>query len=588
MKFRLVEDFDDLLLEVRKPAIEPGSDLETSLIYDIENTDIPYMQLVKKYRLNTEQAIYTLIDRLNLHPIPRPQRSALIKPGSELEKAIIDDLIHTDKSYTQIGKEYGIGASIVYNFAQRKNLGANKPKRRQKMHVYFNTLEAADVRNVGIKGINATMKFLPSIYIGEYSVGIMNSMYEYIRNKYLNGKPTTAGIIEFYLKIASNEISLNTLITEMKAQSSPATQGHPANFDYRFITVSTEELATVDFHSANYYQLAKDILTFLSRKDSNSKDFDTVYKDLKAAAAKLDPKTKDGNDRIDTYISNNLEKIAHNIYSKKGDVIEATNYINGIPYETSFNVSSPQDVASCMSHYKGYLLYGFMNKTSDIVYIGISTTAESRGNHYTEENRLLIRKAFEDNIIKKFIIFKSNLPIQSRSVNTKLIYALEVYFAEQLFKTYPATYPKALNKDKPGQNSSGIIASQKKMDLDTYLSEQDKLLSGKEYHSAVKEITGLHPSNFNYYDYVKEYVATHNIDLSFEDKKNLFSGLRGSQKELLWDHCSSESEYRKLIPRNHGKEKIQEYVNAWKNYRIKNNLPITEELDDDIDMEYFI
>ena len=588
MKFRLVEDFDDLLLE-NKPAIEPGSELEKNLIYDIENTNISYRELAKKYGLDSMTPIYNLIKRLNLHPIHRSKTPfTTIKSGSELEKAIIYDIEHTDKSYSQIAREYGISTSTVNYFAHHKNLKAKQPKTRQKMHVYFNTLEAADVRNVGMGGITATMQFLPSIYLGEYSVGIMNSMYEYIRDKYLKGRLSTDRIIEFYLKIASNELSLNTLITEMKTQSSPVTKRYPDNFDYMFITASTDELATVDFYSDNYSQLAKDILTFLSRKDPFSNNFDTVYKDLKAAAAKINSKTADLINRSNTYISNNLEKIAYNIYSKKGDIIEPTNYINGIPYETSFDVNSPQDIASCIKQYKDYLLYGFMNKTGDIVYIGISIDARGRSSFYNNENRPMILKAFKDGVIKKLIIFKSNLPIQTRTVNTNLIYALEVYFAEQLFKTYPANYPRALNKDKPGQNTSAIIVSQKKMDLDAYLSEQDKLLSTKEYFSAVKEITGSDPSNYRYYDYVKEYVYEHNIDLSFEDKKNLFSALRGAQKELLWDHCSSESEYRKLIPRKYGSEKTQEYLNDWKNYRIKNNLPITEDLDDDIDMEYYI
>ena len=43
----------------------------------------------------------------------------------------------------------------------------------------------------------------------------------------------------------------------------------------------------------------------------------------------------------------------------------------------------------------------------------------------------IAKNLIEDNIIKKLIIFKSNLPIQSRTVNTKLIYALEAYFAKE-------------------------------------------------------------------------------------------------------------------------------------------------------------
>lgn len=646
MKFRLVEDFDDLLLEGRKSVIEPGSEveknliydientdisfkelaerygltsrdpiytliknkklnpmprlqgqpkiksgseLEKALVYDIENTDIPYVELVKKYGLDTTTPIFSLIKRLHLNPIFRPSSTPKIKPGSELEKAIIYDIQHIGKSFEQISKEYGISPSAVYSFAHRKNLKAKKmpkPGPKKMIRVYFNTLEA-DVHEVRANGIRANMKFLPSIYIGEYSFGTVQNMYRYIRDKYLKGETYTDRIIEFYLKIASKEISLNTLITEMKAQSPIVTSGYNSNIDYKFITVSTEELSTVDFYSANYPQLAKDILTLFSRKDSSSNDFDTVYKDLRAAAAKLDSKTSDLINRITTYISNNLEKIAHNIYSKKGDILEPTNYINGIPYETSFDVNSLQDIASCMNQYKGYLLYGFMDKTGDIVYIGISIYAESRGSFYSKENRPLILKAFEDNIIKKLIIFKSNLPIQSRSVNIKLTYALEVYFAEQLFKTYPANYPKALNKDKPGQNTSKIIASQKGMDLDTYLSDQDKLLSPEEYRSAVKEI-GANPQKYPYYEYAKKYIAEHDTDLSFEDKKNLYMGLIGKYKELLWDHCSSESEYRGLIPKDHGRVRIQEFVNAWKNYRIENNLPITEDLDDDIDMEYYV
>lgn len=590
MKFRLVEDLDDLLLEY-KVAIEPGSELEKNLIYDIEHTDIPYAQLAKKYGLGSSSAIKYIIKRLNLNAVPRLASGSLrriITPGSELEKAIIHDLVYTDKPYVQISKDYGIEPSVVHNFNRRKNLRPKEiPKKKTHTHVYFNTLEA-DVSQVCIDKIYAKMKFHPSIYLGEYSVGMMQGMYEYIRDKYLNGRPTTDGILEFYLKIASNEISLNNLIDEMKDQSTPAVKSYSSDFDYRFITVSTDKLSTVDFYSANYSQLAKDVLTFFSRKGASSNDFDIVYKDLKAAAAKVDPKTSDRINRINTYISNNLDKIAHNIYSKKGDIVEPTNYINGIPYETSFDVNSHQDLASYMKQYKGYLLYGFMDKTGDIVYIGISIAASSRGTFYSNESRSLILKAFEDGIIEKLIIFKSNLPIQSRSVNTQLIYALESYFAEQLFNTYPANYPKALNKDKPGQNSSRFLASQRWDDLETYIGEQDRLLSIEEFMLAAEELhipRGSINTHYPYYKYAENYVAKHDGVLSIKDKQTLYNSLNNSKKSIFWDICSSESECREIVSKN---ERSEYAVDDWKNYRIKNNLPITEDLDDDIDMEYYV
>lgn len=460
-------------------------------------------------------------------------------------------------------------------------------KPEKKFRLYFTTLDAS-IHRVDQAGITCKMQFLPSIYLGEYSVSVMQGMYEYIRNKYLKGNLTNAGILEFYLKLASKEISLNDLITEIKEQSSSPKSYHPATFNYRFIISSTEELSTVDFNSVNYSQLAKDILTFFSRKGFTSNDFDTRYKDLKDAAAKVDSETSDHINQISTYISNNLEKIVHNIYSKNGDIVDPINYIDGIPYETSFDVSSPKDIAKCMKPYKNYLLYGFMNKTGDIVYIGISLNGASRSVFYENEDRPLILQAFEDDIIKKLIIFKSNLPIQSKSINTHLMYALEVHFAEVLFKTYPANYPKALNQVKPGQNSSPFIAAQKRMDLDKYISKQDKLLSVEEYGSVVKDLTDTQGKHYPYYEYVKKYIAEHNTQLSFEDKKILYMGLRGENKELLWDYCSSENEYRSLIPKSTRGAKRQEFVNAWKNYRIKNNLPITEDLDDDIDMEYYV
>lgn len=532
MKFRLVEDFDDLLLEVRKPVIEPSSELEKNLIYDIE---------------------------------------------------------HTDKSYEQIGKEYGLNGQMIARLAQRKNLRAKQQLRLQKMHVYFNTLKA-DIHSVSKRIVEANMKFLPSIYLGEYSVGSIESMYEYIRKKYLGTRISTKDLIEFYLKIASDEISLNTLITEMKAQSTNKSNPHSATFDHKFITASTVKLPTVDFNSVNYPQLAKDILIFLGRKSPSSNDFDSHYKDLKATAAKLDPKTDDRINRIDTYISDNLEKIARNIYSKKGDIIEPTNYINGIPYETSFDVNSPQDIASCIKQYKGYLLYGFMDKTGDIVYIGISVAARSRASLYDNENRPMIIKAFEDNIIKKLIIFKSNLPIESRSTNTSLIYALEVYFAEQLFNTYPENYPKALNKAKPGQNSSGLLTAQNRDDFELYISDQDRLLSAEEFTLAGEKVLNVGNSQirklYPYYEYAEDYISKHNGNLSVKDKQTLYKSLSSDTKHILWDICASESEYKEIMGYNNSLGRSAFY--NWKNYRIKNNLPITEELDDDIDMEYYV
>lgn len=650
MKFRLIEDFDDLLMEdtvaiepgseleknliyelentnksyaqIAKEyglsnstlqrfaknrnlgdkrkfahAIEPGSELEKNLIYDIENTDTPYRQLAKKYGLSNTMHIYNLIKSLNLNAIPRLQKKPLIiKPGSELENSLIYDIEHTDKSYSQLSKEYGIPSATVKDFIHRKNLRAEQrrhfhDKRDRKMHVYFNTLQA-DIHAINIRRIDADLKFFPSIYIGEYSVGSIESMYEYVRKKYFGTKPRCDTIIEFYLKIASNEISLNTLIEEMKAQSIPSALIHTSTFDYKFITASTEELSTSDFHSTNYSQLAKDILTFLSRKDSNSNDFNDRYKELKAAAAKLDSETFDHNNQIDTYVRNNLENIAHNVYSKKGDIIEADNYVNGIPYETSFDVSSPQDIARYLNQYKDYLLYGFMDKTGDIVYVGISVHAQGRGTYYSDENRPLILKAFKDKLIKKLIIFKSNLPVNSRSLNIKLIYALEVYFAEVLFKTYPENYPKALNKDKPGKNSSGFIASQNRQKFELYISKQDRLLSVEEFTSAGEELLNSTKNSvltqYPYYKYAENYIAKHDGELSIIDKQTLYRSINSRYMYILWTICSSESEFKQIAQIQHIGSNEKRKINDWKNYRIENNLPITEDLDDDIDVEYYV
>lgn len=587
MKFRLVENFDDLLLEY-KAAIEPGSELEKSLVYDIEHTDTPFQQLAKKYGIS-RSSVYKFAHNKNLNVSHRQRNTPSIEPNSELERAIIHDLEHTSKPYTQISKEYGISYEVVSQFAHQKNLRDNK---NREVHVYFNTLKA-EIQHVRTTGIVGRLEFLPSIYLGEYSVSNIRGMYEYIRDKYLKGRrPTTDRIIEFYLKIASNEIPLNTLIAEMRSQSSTVKHGHSVNFDYKFITVSKEELPTIDFNSVNYPQLAKDFLTFLNRKADNSTTFDSIYKDITDAASKLDTETADRNSQINTYIINNLDTIAHNIYSKEGTIIEATNYIDGIPYETSFDISSPQDIAECMKPYKSYLLYGFMNKTGNIVYIGISSEARSRSAFYKKENRPLILRAFKDQIIKKLIIFKSNLPIESRSVNTKLLYALEVYFAEQLFKTYPENYPKALNKAKPGKNASRLLTAQNRDKFELYISEQDKLLSAEELKSAGKEILDVGKGTFMklypYHKYAQDYIDKHDGNLSIEDKQLLYKSLGSRCMHVLWNICSSESEYKEIVGANNWNDSSFGNFYHWKNYRIENNLPITEDLDDDIDMEYYV
>lgn len=583
MKFRLVEDFDDLLLEY-KAAIEPGSDLEKKLIYELENTNKSYRQLGKEYGV-THNTIKHFAELRNLGDNRKLVRA--IEPGSDLEKSLIYDIENTDKTYIQLSKEYGIPRDAILRLSYSKNL--RDKKELSKYHVYFNTLEAADIHRLEINNIHADLKFHPSVYIGMYSIRDIDKIYTYISKKYFNGAVNTTTLIEFYLKIASGKISLKTIIDEMKEHSTVSFSSHRSTFDRKFLTMSTEELATVDFYSANYSQIAKDILIFLSRKDSNSTDFDIRYKDLKDAAVKLDLETADCNNEIDTYISNNLDSIAHNIYSKEGNIVEANNYINGIPYETSFDVRSPQDVARCMKPYKSYLLYGFMDKTGDIVYIGISATAESRGNMYAKENRPLILKAFEDHLIKKFIVFKSNLPVHSRTVNTKLIYALEVYFAEQLFKTYPENYPKALNKQKPGRNTSKIVASQNRTDFERFINKQDRVLSVTEFMSAGKEILNVSSRSvqklYPYYKYAQDYISKHDGELSIKDKQTLYKSLYGDTRHTLWDICASESEYRKIVPKN---KNTYQVVNSWRNYRIENNLPITEDLDDDIDMEYYV
>ena len=585
MKFRLVEDFDDLLLEA-KPAIEPGSELEKSLIYDIENTDTPYTELAKKYGLNSYDPIPRLVKSRNLNVSHRKEagRFSLIKPSSELEQEIINDIENTNKPYIEIAKEHGWSVQTIYKFIKRKNLNVEH-RGASKYYVYLNTLKA-DIQGIRPTGILSKMKFLPSIYLGYYTGATARGMYDHVRKKYLKGKVQSESLLEFYLKLASNEISLDTLITELRNSQPELTGWHP-NSKYDFITISTDELPTVDFYSADYAQLSKDILTYLSRTSYNA---DNYYSDLKDISAKIAPKTAASIDQTNTYINNNLENIAHNIYSEKGDIIEATNYIKGIPYETSFDISSPQDIATCMKPYKGYLLYGFMDTDGDVVYIGISIFAANRGDFYDKETRSLILKAFEDKRLKKLIVFKSNLPVQNRSTNIQLTYALESYFAEQLFKTYPENYPKALNKAKPGLNSSGLISSQRMVDFEIYLSEQATLLDGKEFSLAAQKILKINRTDsvFPYYKYAQNYISEHKADLSVRDKEILYRSLPTNKISILWNICSSESEYKQIAQINTMNKRGRDILSRWKNYRIENNLPITEDLDDDIDMEYYV
>lgn len=605
MKFKLVEHFDDLLLEGRNPAIDPDSKEGKEIIAKIEDPSNSITSIAKEYNLSRD-AIYTFIknSNLQLRNISTPKPS--IEPGSEKEKEIIAKIEDpANYSLSEIGRQCGVDHHTVSRIAKRNNLRPeyfNKfhDVKEQKFHVYFNTL-AAHVNDVDIDSIRATMNYFPSIYLDEYSMGTVQTMYEYIRDKYLEGKVTNQSIIEFYLKIASKEISLDNLITEMKAQSGKPHSYRRSNFDYKFITVSTEELSTLEeFNSDNRYPLlATDILTHLGRKHSSANDFDSRYEDLKAVASKIDPDTAELIDSINTYIDKNIEEIAQNIYSNKGEIIEPTNYINinghKIPYERSFTIQSLQNVASLMDNYKGYLLYGFMNTSGAIVYIGISIDAEQRGDYYKDEKRSLICRAFDENKIEKLIVFKSNLPVNNKSLNTSLIYALESYFAKDLFKTHPAKYPDALNQQEPGQNSSRFLASQRRNNLEIYIrkqTKQKKLLSSEEYFSAVRKITGTNGKHYPYYLYAKQYIkyiSEHNLELSYDNKEILYRSLPPQHNSIFWTVCSSEEEFKKITQIDHIGPNEKHMINNWKNYRIKNNLPIiTEDLDDDIDIEYFI
>ena len=160
--YETTEDLDDLLLEY-KSAIEPGSELEKNLIYDIEHTDTPYGELAKKYKVSPS-FISKYIKRLNLHPSPRSKRF-VIEPNSDLEKRIIYELEHGNKSLGQLGKEYGISRQTLSDFVHRKGINIKKMPgigTKKIIKVYFNTLEA-DVRKVTVNAVEATMKFFPSI-----------------------------------------------------------------------------------------------------------------------------------------------------------------------------------------------------------------------------------------------------------------------------------------------------------------------------------------------------------------------------------------------------------------------------------------
>ena len=71
-------------------------------------------------------------------------------------------------------------------------------------------------------------------------------------------------------------------------------------------------------------------------------------------------------------------------------------------------------------------------------------------------------------------------------------------------------------------------------------------------------------------------------------KKILYRNLPSQYMYILWDLCSSESEYKQISQSSTHDINTKVKLDKWKNYRIENNLPITEDLDDDIDMEYYV
>ena len=105
------------------------------------------------------------------------------------------------------------------------------------------------------------------------------------------------------------------------------------------------------------------------------------------------------------------------------------------------------------------------------------------------------------------------------------------------------------------------------------------MLAAEELNISRQKITQ------KYHDYAEDYIAKHDGELSIKDKETLYKSIGNKNKSILWNVYSSESEFREIVSKNGG-SKYQ--VQSWKDYRIKNNLPITEDLDDDINMEYYV
>lgn len=502
----------------------------------------------------------------------------VIEPDSDLEQAILDDIQQSDLSYDAIAKKYNLRSTQpIKSLVKRKNLN----RAHKKFHLYFNTFNHVELRAIREGLINCTINFSPSIYIGKYSITEAKNILKYVKDKYLQGDCTNTALLKFYLDIFAKNIKLTDLIKELEQITIRNYSGSVHNSKYEFITISETELDTIDFYSYDYRTLSSEILYLWSRSKNDTRNSEAIIS-LKSIASKISSDVADYLHNSDNSNMDSIEYIAANIFSKHGDVVKTSNYIAGIAYEEIFDIESLDDIVGIMQHHAGYMLYGFVDISGDVVYIGITTSAQGRAQRYANEDRELINRAFTEKLIRKFVIFKTNLPGQTRLRKTDLLYDLEVFLAEKIFKTYPAHYPKALNKDKPGKNSSSYLASYNKLKFETYISNYEKLLSSKEFFDIGNKVLGADSRQiYSYIDYASMYIDKNEGKISLADKKVLYNNSDTHSIHLLWKVCSSESEYKELI-KDLGLLNPYKPMSKWRKYRKENNLPITEDLDDNI------
>ena len=286
-----------------------------------------------------------------------------------------------------------------------------------------------------------------------------------------------------------------------------------------------------------------------------------------------------------------VPEMVYQLFNEDGKKIDPTKYIKSavdtnVPYETEHPLVNKDQLNKFFTKYRHHpLLYGFINKDGKVVYVGITQAAGLRGYDYSKGEGRLIDNAINSGSIKKWVIFKSNLPGTGRYMISRILQKLEFEFAVNVFKTYPANGSGALNYDLPGKNANRYVTELRDEAVKAALLRYEKVLTRSEYIEILerkfdKIRTGK--GRFPYYKYLIDYIKKcYKDSRPIKDKSfigtNILNNTHKDQRNDFYKLITSKSDLIEYVGNN------KQAITDWENYRMANTLPITESLKKSLD-----